>query len=50
MLAISRRKLQIIQEAARRPGLTPDQRHRLLALVRSAKANVKLAIRALARK
>ena len=48
MLAISRRKLQIVEQAANEPGRTPDEKRRLLALVRAVKANVKLAVRAIA--
>jgi hypothetical protein len=48
MLAISRRKLQIVQEAARQPGRTPEQLRDLKALARAAAANVKLAVRAIA--
>ncbi len=48
MLAISRRKLQIVQEAACQPGRTPEQLRDLKALARAAAANVKLAVRAIA--
>jgi hypothetical protein len=43
-----RRKLQIVEQAANEPGRTPEGKRRLLALVRAVKANVKLAVRAIA--
>ena len=48
MLAISRRKLQIVEQAANEPGRTPEELRDLKALARAAKANVKLAVRAIA--